>query len=32
MGIPYTYAIDIWSLGCILCELFLGYPIFPGES
>ena len=28
----YTSAIDIWSLGCILCELFLGYPLFPGES
>lgn len=22
----------MWSLGCILCELFLGYPIFPGEN
>jgi len=32
IGIPYTSAIDIWSTGCIICELFLGYPIFPGES
>lgn len=30
MGIPYTIAIDMWSLGCIAAELFLGLPIFPG--
>lgn len=32
MGIPYTPAIDVWSYGCILIELYTGYPIFPGES
>ena len=32
MGIPYTSAIDIWSFGCILAELYSGYPLFPGES
>jgi dual specificity tyrosine-phosphorylation-regulated kinase 2/3/4 len=32
MGIPYTAAIDMWSFGCILTELFTGVPIFPGES
>jgi dual specificity tyrosine-phosphorylation-regulated kinase 2/3/4 len=32
LGIPYTTAIDMWSFGCILTELFTGYPIFPGES
>lgn len=32
LGIPYTTAIDMWSFGCILIELFTGYPIFPGES
>ena len=32
LGIPYTSAIDIWSFGCILLELYTGYPIFPGES
>ena len=31
-GIPYTNSIDMWSVGCILAELFLGYPIFPGEN
>ena len=30
--IPYTTAIDMWSFGCILVELFTGYPLFPGES
>lgn len=32
LGIPYTTAIDMWSFGCILIELFTGFPIFPGES
>lgn len=29
---PYDGAIDIWSLGCISVEMFLGLPIFPGVS
>ena len=24
--------IDMWSFGCILAELYSGYPIFPGEN
>lgn len=32
LGIPYTAAIDVWSFGCILYELFIGYPLFPGED
>ncbi len=32
LGLPYTLAIDMWSLGCIAAELFLGLPIFPGSS
>ncbi|OMJ66215.1 hypothetical protein SteCoe_37026 [Stentor coeruleus] len=32
LGIPYTMAIDIWSLGCVLTELYTGIPIFPGEN
>jgi len=28
----YTTAIDIWSLGCVIAELLLGQPLFPGES
>lgn len=32
LGVPYTYSIDMWSLGCILAELISGYPLFPGED
>ncbi|KAF2534720.1 hypothetical protein F2Q70_00032311 [Brassica cretica] len=28
----YTTAIDVWSAGCVLAELLLGQPLFPGES
>ncbi|GKV13067.1 hypothetical protein SLEP1_g24139 [Rubroshorea leprosula] len=28
----YTTAIDMWSTGCVLAELLLGRPLFPGES
>ncbi|KAF3934381.1 hypothetical protein ABW20_dc0102034 [Dactylellina cionopaga] len=30
--LPYSSAIDMWSLGCIVVELFLGLPLFPGSS
>uniref|UniRef100_A0A5S6QZ10 Dual specificity tyrosine-phosphorylation-regulated kinase mbk-2 n=1 Tax=Trichuris muris TaxID=70415 RepID=A0A5S6QZ10_TRIMR len=32
LGCKYGMAIDMWSLGCILCELTTGIPIFPGED
>ncbi|KAJ6594411.1 kinase-like domain-containing protein [Mycena capillaripes] len=32
MGMNYHMAIDMWSLGCILAELYTGLPIFPGEN
>lgn len=32
LGLPYTESIDMWSLGCIVGELFLGLPLFPGTS
>ncbi|KAF8319393.1 kinase-like protein [Clavulina sp. PMI_390] len=32
LGLNYHMAIDMWSLGCILAELYTGYPIFPGEN
>jgi dual specificity tyrosine-phosphorylation-regulated kinase 2/3/4 len=32
LGLPYGPAIDVWSFGCILAELYTGYPIFPGEN
>ena len=28
----YTTAVDIWSMACVMAELFLGRPLFPGES
>mmetsp|Transcript_20330 Transcript_20330/g.37958 ORF Transcript_20330/g.37958 Transcript_20330/m.37958 type:complete len:378 (-) Transcript_20330:1749-2882(-) len=28
----YTYAIDVWSSGCVVAELMIGQPLFPGES
>jgi len=32
LGMDYGMPIDMWSLGCILAELLIGYPIFPGEN
>ncbi|KAJ1505616.1 Dual specificity tyrosine-phosphorylation-regulated kinase [Coelomomyces lativittatus] len=32
LGADYDMAIDMWSLGCILAELFTGSPLFPGEN
>ncbi|PVF98924.1 putative glycogen synthase kinase 3 alpha [Serendipita vermifera] len=28
----YATSIDIWSTGCVMAELMLGQPLFPGES
>ena len=32
LGANYDYAIDMWSLGCLLAELHLGCPIFAGSN
>ena len=32
LGLEYDIEIDMWSLGCIVYELYTGYPIFPGEN
>ncbi|KAI5301027.1 serine/threonine protein kinase, CMGC, dual-specificity, partial [Ascosphaera atra] len=32
LGMPYGMPIDMWSLGCIMAELYTGNPIFPGEN
>lgn len=31
-AIDYTDSIDIWSAGCVVAELLIGKPVFPGES
>ena len=32
MGLPYDCAVDMWSFGCVLCELATGRPIFPAQD
>jgi len=32
LKLKYDSKIDIWSVGCILAELLIGVPLFPGES
>ena len=32
LGVAYDEAIDMWSLGCVLAELYLGWPLFPGAT
>ncbi|KAH9982055.1 kinase-like protein [Lactifluus volemus] len=31
-GKPYSYAVDFWSLGCILFEFLAGFPPFSGGT
>lgn len=31
-AVEYTPAIDIWSIGCVIVEMLIGEPLFPGES
>lgn len=31
LGLPYSYPIDMWSLGCLICELAVGKALFQGE-
>ncbi|XP_062207332.1 DYRK-family kinase pom1-like isoform X2 [Phragmites australis] len=31
LGLPYDQRIDVWSLGCILAELYTGEVLFPNE-
>lgn len=32
LGLPYGTPIDMWSLACILSELYTGEPLFAGEN
>ncbi|XP_029916999.1 homeodomain-interacting protein kinase 2-like [Myripristis murdjan] len=31
LGLQFSEAIDMWSLGCVMAEMLLGYPLFPGR-
>jgi len=28
----YDFSVDMWSVGCVLAELYLCRPLFPGSS
>mmetsp|Transcript_22159 Transcript_22159/g.47005 ORF Transcript_22159/g.47005 Transcript_22159/m.47005 type:complete len:367 (-) Transcript_22159:453-1553(-) len=28
----YSFAVDMWALGCIIAEMFIGKPLLPGSS
>jgi homeodomain interacting protein kinase len=32
LGLAFKESIDMWSLGCVIAELFLGWPLYPGSS
>jgi serine/threonine-protein kinase PRP4 len=32
LGVPYDPALDMWSVGCTLYELYTGKILFPGRS
>ncbi|XP_012723410.2 homeodomain-interacting protein kinase 2 [Fundulus heteroclitus] len=32
LGLPYSAAVDIWSLGCVMARMLLNCVLFPGES
>lgn len=32
LGLPYDQKIDLWSLGCIIAELWTGYVLFQNDS
>ncbi|XP_078405868.1 homeodomain-interacting protein kinase 4-like [Cetorhinus maximus] len=32
LGLPFSEKLDMWSLGCVIAELHLGWPIYPGTN
>jgi len=32
LGLPYDHPMDIWSVGCVVYELFTGQILFPGRT
>ncbi|KAM6994210.1 homeodomain-interacting protein kinase 3-like [Tautogolabrus adspersus] len=31
LGLPFSEAVDIWSLGCVMAIMMLGFMLFPGR-
>jgi dual specificity protein kinase YAK1 len=31
LRLPFACPVDVWSLGCVLAELFIGAPLFAGQ-
>lgn len=32
LGLPFCEKVAMWSLGCVMAELYLGWPLYPGKS
>ncbi|GIX61217.1 serine/threonine protein kinase [Babesia caballi] len=32
LGLPYDTQIDLWSLGCVLCEIYMQRILFPSDN
>ncbi|KAK1445170.1 dual specificity protein kinase [Babesia gibsoni] len=32
LGLPYDTQIDLWSLGCVLCEIYIQRILFPSDN
>ncbi|RXM35728.1 hypothetical protein EOD39_3939 [Acipenser ruthenus] len=32
LGLPFCEKVDMWSLGCVMAELYLGWPLYPGDN
>lgn len=32
LGAKYDHSADVWALGCIIAEIYIGKPLFPGMS
>jgi len=32
LGLPFSFPIDMWSLGCVLVEMHVGSPLFDGRN
>ena len=32
LGLPYGPPMDMWSFGCIVAEMMIGHPLFPGDD